>query len=82
MSEEGDLNDTYAFIHHIPKALKNDDVANTDKQNSELIPDLAEPIKSGPSIFNIVSTPLIVSFIVQSTLLIVQSSFIVQRCTC
>ena len=44
MSEEGDLNDTYAFVHHIPKALKNDAVANTDKQNSELIPDLAKPL--------------------------------------
>ena len=48
----------FPFVR-VPKALQNDALAKTDNQNSEFIPDLAEPIKSGPSTFKIVSTPLV-----------------------
>ena len=54
---KGTIKDHFPFVH-VPKALQNDALANTDKENSEFIPDLVEPIKSGPSTFKIVSTPL------------------------
>ena len=52
------MNDHFPFLR-IPKAFTNHAVANADEQNSDLIPDLVEPIKSGPSTFEFVSTLLI-----------------------
>ena len=43
------------------KALRKDAAANTDEQNTNLVSDLVEPIKSGPSTFKIISTSLFLS---------------------